>query len=129
MLGSGAQRGWIAGSVVTEHHVEPVHALSLVGAGMYTLSLVANHTPVAVTHRRTVGMSTALTRWSRTIGALGGEDVWQRLIRLRVAVIGCGRSGSITALSLARLGLRHLTLIDPDMVELHNLNARGRCRP
>jgi hypothetical protein len=60
-------------------------------------------------------------RWSRTIGALGGEDVWQRLIRLPIAVIGCGRTGSIVAFMLAALGIRHLTLIDPDVIEPHNL--------
>jgi len=59
-------------------------------------------------------------RWSRTIGALGLE-VWQRLVGLRYAIIGLGRTGSNVALALTRLGVRHLTLIDPDRLELHNL--------
>jgi predicted ThiF/HesA family dinucleotide-utilizing enzyme len=60
-------------------------------------------------------------RWSRTIGALGGEASWQRLVRLRIAIIGCGRTGSLVAVTLARLGVRQLILIDPDVVEEHNL--------
>jgi molybdopterin/thiamine biosynthesis adenylyltransferase len=35
--------------------------------------------------------------------------------------VGCGRSGSLVADLLARLGLRSLTLIDADGVEEHNL--------
>jgi molybdopterin/thiamine biosynthesis adenylyltransferase len=55
------------------------------------------------------------------MGALGGEEIWQRLVGLRIAVIGCGRTGSLVAVNLARLGVRRLTLIDPDSVEPHNL--------
>ena len=41
---------------------------------------------------------------------------------LRVAVVGCGGTGSAVALLLARLGVRHILLIDGDVVELTNLN-------
>jgi molybdopterin/thiamine biosynthesis adenylyltransferase len=54
------------------------------------------------------------------MGALG-RDVWERLVGLNVVVVGCGRTGSLMAVSLARLGIRRLALIDPDCVELHNL--------
>jgi molybdopterin/thiamine biosynthesis adenylyltransferase len=50
-----------------------------------------------------------------------GEEVWERLIGLHVVLVGCGRTGSVMAVSLTRLGIRRLTLIDPDCVELHNL--------
>lgn len=60
-------------------------------------------------------------RLSRTVGALGGPETWRRLVSLSVVVIGCGRSGSLIAHSLWRLGLRHVTLVDPDVVEEHNL--------
>jgi molybdopterin/thiamine biosynthesis adenylyltransferase len=60
-------------------------------------------------------------RWSRTIGAVGGVDVWRRLTRLHVAIIGCGRTGSLMAGTLVRLGIRRLTLVDDDHVEFHNL--------
>lgn len=60
-------------------------------------------------------------RWSRSRGALGGTAVWERLVALPTAVVGCGRGGSLAAGALARLGLRDLTLIDPDTIEPHNL--------
>ncbi len=60
-------------------------------------------------------------RWSRSHGALGGAAVWERLVNLPTAVVGCGRSGSLAAGALARLGLRELMLIDPDTIESHNL--------
>ncbi|MGH8549014.1 MAG: HesA/MoeB/ThiF family protein [Methylococcales bacterium] len=60
-------------------------------------------------------------RWSRTIGGLGDQTVWDRLIRLRIGIIGCGRSGSLVAGMLARSGVRTLSLIDPDILEAHNL--------
>jgi len=64
---------------------------------------------------------TATDIWPRTIGALGGAAAWQRLVSLRVAVIGVGRTGSLVATTPARLGCRHLNLIDPDRLEPHNL--------
>lgn len=63
-------------------------------------------------------------RWSRLQGALG-RHVVLRLQSLRFALIGCGRSGSMLAHTLARLGVSHLTLIDPDEVEAHNLDGDG----
>jgi sulfur carrier protein ThiS adenylyltransferase len=39
----------------------------------------------------------------------------------RVAMIGCGGIGSAAALALAKLGIPYLQLIDPDIVEPHNL--------
>ena len=43
------------------------------------------------------------------------------MIGLRYALVGLGRTGSSLALALVRLGVQHLTLIDPDHLELHNL--------
>jgi molybdopterin/thiamine biosynthesis adenylyltransferase len=59
-------------------------------------------------------------QWSRTIGAMG-DQAWQRLHQLHVAIIGCGRSGSLAASALAQTGVGTLTLIDADPVEPHNL--------
>ena len=61
-------------------------------------------------------------RWSRTRGALG-EEVWRKVRDSRVAIIGASRNGSITAVSLAMLGVRTIVLIDPDRDELHGLDA------
>lgn len=44
-----------------------------------------------------------------------------RLEQAHVAVIGCGGLGSWAALALARMGVRRLTLIDPDRFDRSNL--------
>ncbi len=45
----------------------------------------------------------------------------EKLSGLRVTIIGCGAVGSFTALSLCKMGVRQLTLIDPDTVSVENL--------
>ncbi len=45
----------------------------------------------------------------------------ERLAGLRVTIVGCGAVGSFTALSLCKMGVRQLTLIDPDTVSVENL--------
>ena len=51
-----------------------------------------------------------------------GRDTQQRLGRATVAVVGLGGLGSFVALELAHLGIGRLILIDPDHVEVTNLN-------
>lgn len=51
-----------------------------------------------------------------------GEAVNAQLRRLRVGVVGCGGTGSATAVLLARLGVGQLALFDDDVVESTNLN-------
>ena len=68
------------------------------------------------------------------IGNITGEDLrapdWDRRLEglipasirdKRVLVAGCGSVGSGVAMQLARSGVRHFTLIDPDQVEWPNL--------
>ncbi len=45
----------------------------------------------------------------------------ERLANLKVTIIGCGAVGSFTALSLCKMGVRHLILMDPDTVNPENL--------
>ena len=47
-----------------------------------------------------------------------------RLLRARVAVIGCGGLGGTVAEILTRLGVGSLRLVDPDSFEEHNLNRQ-----
>lgn len=61
-----------------------------------------------------------LERHSRTIGSLG-ITVWEKIKNLRFAIVGCGRTGSLIASTLARMGAAKLVFIDSDKVELHNL--------
>lgn len=60
-------------------------------------------------------------RLERTIDSWG-LDAQKRMARLKVGVVGVGSVGAMVAESLARMGFTSLTLIDPDRVELHNLD-------
>jgi molybdopterin-synthase adenylyltransferase len=57
----------------------------------------------------------------RTISAWG-EIAQQKLARLKFGIVGVGSVGSIVAESLARMGVKHIKLIDYDRVKLHNLD-------
>ena len=57
----------------------------------------------------------------RTIQAFG-EKTYQCLKSLTVGVVGCSGTGSPTIEQLVRLGVGKIILIDPDTVELKNLN-------
>lgn len=51
-----------------------------------------------------------------------GAGTTTALKQLKVGVVGCSGTGSIVVEQLARLGVGHLVLIDPDVVEHKNLN-------
>ena len=51
-----------------------------------------------------------------------GHALNQDLRHLRVTVVGCGGTGSATAMLLARLGVGQIALIDNDIVDQTNLN-------
>ena len=51
-----------------------------------------------------------------------GIETVTRLQSLRVAVVGCGGTGSAVAVLLARAGIGRLLLVDPDTVTETNLN-------
>jgi molybdopterin/thiamine biosynthesis adenylyltransferase len=58
-----------------------------------------------------------------------GADGQQRLATLRIGIVGLGGTGSVVAQQLAHLGVSEFVLVDPDRIELTNLNrvvgARG----
>src|SRR5690349_7153769 len=54
----------------------------------------------------------------RVFGARTTEDLTQ----LRVAIVGCGGTGSAVASLLARIGVSRFVLIDADRVDMTNLN-------
>lgn len=58
--------------------------------------------------------------FSRPQGALG-EAAFRRLACLHFVIVGAGRLGSTLAHVLARDGVQHLSLVDPDRVEDHNV--------
>lgn len=51
-----------------------------------------------------------------------GEALNHDLRKLRIGIVGCGGTGSATAMLLARLGVGQLVLIDNDIVDQTNLN-------
>lgn len=69
-------------------------------------------------HAEEIETSQMFDRQIRAFGITG-----QRVLHaLRVAVVGLGGTGSIAAEQLAHLGLRDFLLIDPDHLDLTNLN-------
>lgn len=70
------------------------------------------------THREE---TTAAPMFDRQVRAFGTEG--QKVLQeLRVGIVGLGGTGSIAAQQLAHLGVRDFVLIDPDHLELTNLN-------
>ena len=57
----------------------------------------------------------------RTVSAWG-EECQSDLVRRRVLVVGAGSVGLDVIVRLAASGLHHLTVMDFDLVELHNLD-------
>lgn len=57
-------------------------------------------------------------------GNLSREMMQERLHKARVAIIGLGGIGTWVVQGLALAGVRNFTLIDPDVVELSNLNRQ-----
>jgi len=57
----------------------------------------------------------------RTVAAWG-EEAQIELEQVRVGIVGLGSVGSMVAESVARIGMRNITLIDFDEVELKNLD-------
>ena len=55
---------------------------------------------------------------------LVGEEAMARISRARVIIFGIGGVGSWVAECLARTGVRHLTLVDPDRVAVSNINRQ-----
>jgi molybdopterin-synthase adenylyltransferase len=64
-------------------------------------------------------------RHSRQVRFAGvGEEGQRKLLKSRVAIVGCGALGSVHAETLARAGVGFLRIIDRDFVELSNLQRQ-----
>ena len=57
----------------------------------------------------------------RTYDSWGGQ-AQNNITRMRIGIVGLGSVGCIVAEAMARIGVKRMTLIDPDRVELHNLD-------
>ena len=56
--------------------------------------------------------------------AVLGDEAFERLLNLHVAVFGVGGVGGWCAEALVRTGVRHLTLVDDDTVAATNINRQ-----
>ena len=65
-------------------------------------------------------------RYSRNYGVLTSAQQ-ARLLNLRVLIVGCGGLGGEVAPLLARLGVTHFRLCDPDVFEENNFNRQRYC--
>ncbi len=104
----------------------------LTGAGDICAQLWPDpHAPIAAETVRVVGRQLDFHSTSKTMHGTDafvrqalafGPAVNAKLRALRVGVVGCGGTGSATAMLLARLGIGQLVLFDDDIVEASNLN-------
>lgn len=112
LVGFGTERGDWRGWVIHRGKSHPLSGFQVVGAKCFQVGTPGVH----VEHSGSVQ-----NRWSRVKGVLGGA--FDKLRQGSVALVGCSRSGTIAATTLAALGVRHLSLIDGDVVEPHNLDG------
>ena len=61
--------------------------------------------------------------FDRVIQALG-QEVFDRLQRVRVILFGAGGVGGWCAEALVRSGVKHLTIVDFDVVNPSNINRQ-----
>lgn len=69
----------------------------------------------------TITSYTAVPMLQRTIETWG-IGVQKGMQQLRIGIIGVGSVGAIVAEALARIGVSEITLIDPDIIKIHNLD-------
>lgn len=67
-------------------------------------------------------VTAGVPEFGRRVAQTFGAGTFERLRRLRVAVVGCSGTGSPVIEQLARNGVGSLVLVDPDVIEEKNLN-------
>ena len=71
------------------------------------------------------GNPSDISRYQRQLIFRGlGAEGQRRLLAGRIAIVGCGATGSALAMILARAGVGFLRLIDRDFVEMNNLHRQ-----
>ena len=111
-IGTG-RRGW-CGFHFQADEARPIDELVVVGNPSMRLSADEAGVPDRIDP---VG-----SRWTRLSHALT-PALFARLRRQHVMIFGASRNGSTVARQLAALGVRRLSLVDPDLLEPHNLDA------
>ncbi|MGO1056076.1 HesA/MoeB/ThiF family protein [Crossiella sp. CA198] len=75
--------------------------------------------------RERYGRGRALFRWMDLTPRLSAWDAQLRLRQSRVVLVGLGGVGCTAALALVSSGVGHLHCVEPDVVELSNLNRQA----
>jgi molybdopterin/thiamine biosynthesis adenylyltransferase len=97
---------------------------TLIGAGYVEDAAAEVPADLTPRERQRYGRSMQYYRWVDLTPRSSPWDV-QRLLRIaRVVVVGLGGTGTTAALSLASSGVGRLHCIDPDVVDLSNLNRQ-----
>jgi hypothetical protein len=107
-------------------------AILLPNGGLLSRAALVNGQFVPINHVTIVGNDISYRNYSigdtpipdfalRTEQAFG-KGTTSLLSKLSAAVVGCSGTGSIVIEQLARLGIGHLVLVDPDVIEKKNLN-------
>ncbi len=113
------------------------HAALVISAGGANARILGTDTDIRVVSLgpdRTVLFAPETSAYStnstfdRQIRAFG-ELGQRKLADLRVAIVGLGGTGSLIAQQLVHLGVRDFILIDPDVIEVTNLNRVVSAEP
>ena len=111
-------------------HPDPAHLAMVFSAGGFRARRLGQEEEVRVisigTHREILfdpeeplfSVQEVFDRQVRAFG-VSGQRVLQKL---RIAIVGLGGTGSLVAQQLAHLGVRNYILVDPDVLEVTNLN-------
>lgn len=106
--------GWV-GWVLERGDIRPLEGLLIVGPS-----------PIASYRGRTTTLEGEAddsddSRYSRLQPIL--NEAFPRVRDWSILLVGSSRSGSLAAMQFAALGIDRLVLVDPDLVELHNLDG------
>lgn len=119
--GAGEAAAEWVGVVQLAEATEPLQQIRLVGPGMRVFRRARQRQAVSAV--QAAGGSQlkgrSADRWSRLIGAMQ-EEVFRRFRSTEVLLVGAGRLGSLMAAALVRMGLKNLSIVDPDVLQEHN---------
>jgi len=114
------------------------HIALVISAGGMAARILGTQEPVRVTevgirHRilydaNNLEYRSVTSEHDRQVRAFGAAGQ-QRLNQLTIGIVGLGGTGSIVAQQLAHLGVKKYILVDPDTVEVTNLNRLANASP
>ncbi|MGV8122409.1 MAG: ThiF family adenylyltransferase [Candidatus Xenobiia bacterium LiM19] len=123
-IGTGAAQGTFSGwfRPSWKKTVVPINEIVIVGAGEKSEAAVQIRREPDMDFVSASSVAEEIIRYSRTAGALGMRTL-KTLRDLVITVAGAGRLGTLIINSLVRLGVGKIWIVDPDRVEIHNIDA------